>query len=253
MNPFGQVEHGDYRQPPIGFSAVGGGHRPDLASRVLGQLSRAAPEKDLPACQDRHVAAGLADIFHDVGGEQHHPVGGQSHQQVAEADALLRVQPGGRLIHDQEARIVDKRLSDPHAPFHPAGEPLELTVSDLGQPHQVQHLGHPAAPLGRVSHPFQDRHVVHELARGQVGVEAELLRQVAEHGFDGDPAGLGGDVIAANLHLPAGWIDDARQDAHQRRLARAVGPQQAEHPRAQFQRDPIQSVDGLRAPAVGLG
>ena len=78
-----------------------------------------------------HVPAGLAELLHDVGGEDHHPVAGQVNQQVAEADALLRVQPGGRLVHDQDAGVVDQGLGDAHPALHAPGEALELAVGVL--------------------------------------------------------------------------------------------------------------------------
>ena len=64
------------------------------------------------------------------------PIRSQVYRQVAKADALFGIKPGGRLIHDQEARLVDERLGDAHTPLHAAGKTFELAVGRLGQSHQ---------------------------------------------------------------------------------------------------------------------
>src|SRR5579883_3167712 len=95
------------------------GERPDMAARRLGELANRPLEQHAPALHDGYPLAGLGDILDDVGGEDHHPIAAQIRQQIAEADALLRVKPGGRLIHNQELRVVEQRLRDAHPSLHP--------------------------------------------------------------------------------------------------------------------------------------
>src|SRR5262249_36497390 len=60
-----------------------------------------------PGGHDGQLAAGLTHVLDDVGGEQDGAVAGQLGEQVAEADALFRIEPGGGLVHDQELGIVE--------------------------------------------------------------------------------------------------------------------------------------------------
>ena len=64
------------------------------------------------------------------------------------------------------------------------------------------------------------------LLRGQVGIE----RRVLEHEPDVAPhlTPLRDDVVAGDVRVPAGRVDQRAQDADGRRLAGAVGPEEAE-------------------------
>ena len=106
----------------------------------LSQFSGTAAEEHLSLRKDGHVAAGLADVFDDVRGEQDHAVGGQVDQQVAEADALLGVETGGGFIDDEQLRVVDQRLGDADAALHPARKAFDLAPGGLLQPDHFQHL-----------------------------------------------------------------------------------------------------------------
>lgn len=110
MHAFGHMQHRDDRQPVVRLVCIAGKDGPYQPLRRLSQRYRRAAEQNLPFGQHRHIPAGLADIFDEVRREDHHPVSGHVHQQVAEANALFLVQPGGRLIDNENARVVDQRL-----------------------------------------------------------------------------------------------------------------------------------------------
>jgi hypothetical protein len=78
-------------------------------------------------------------------------------------------------------------------------------------------------------------------APGEVRVEAELLRQVAEQ--RPHALGAGGHVLAVEHDAPRRRLEQARDDAHQRGLARPVRPQQAEHPVRDLEVDALQRSD----------
>ena len=42
-------------------------------------------------------------------------------QDITESDSLLRVQPGGRLVHDNHFRVADDGLCNPKSSFHTPG------------------------------------------------------------------------------------------------------------------------------------
>src|SRR5690606_37134280 len=64
------------------------------------------------------------------------------------------------------------------------------------------------------------------LLDGEVLIEAELLRHVADAPLD--ELGLGGDVVADDAAAAAGGVEQAAEHADGRELARAVGAKHAE-------------------------
>lgn len=58
-------------------------------------------EGEVAVIEDGELVAGLGDVLDDVGGEQDGAVRGEAGEEVAKADALLRIQAGGGLIDDE--------------------------------------------------------------------------------------------------------------------------------------------------------
>jgi hypothetical protein len=78
----------------------------------------------------------------------------------------------------------------------------------------------------------------HGLA-GQVWIEAEVLRQIAELGPQ--PFGTRQHVLAVQRHPAGGRFEQAGENAHEGRFARAIGAEQAEHAGRQVEIDALES------------
>ena len=76
-----------------------------MAGSRLDQLLRRAGEQDGPVVDDHDLVAHRLHILDDVGREKHQMLLGCAGEQVAEVDALLRVQSHGGLVKDQEGGI----------------------------------------------------------------------------------------------------------------------------------------------------
>jgi hypothetical protein len=76
--------------------------------------------------------------------------------------------------------------------------------------------------------------------RGEVLVDAEVLRQIAETAAE--RVGLGDDVGVAEEDAPRGRLRDRRDHLHQRRLARAVGAEEPEDAAVDREGDVADSV-----------
>ena len=111
-------------------------------------------------------------------GDDDRAVPRQGGEQVTEPRALLGVQPGRRLVQDQELRLVEQRLRDPDALDHTAGEFSHLFVRRIRQGDEVQQLRDLGLRNGAAD-PLERRDVAQIGARGVVAVVAELLRQIA--------------------------------------------------------------------------
>ena len=82
-----------------------------------------------------------------MGGNQDNPVLGKLGGQIAEAHPLAGVQSAGGLVQNQDLRVIQKRLGDPHPPPHSAGELLDFFLPDVRQGNLLQQLADPPAAL----------------------------------------------------------------------------------------------------------
>ncbi len=105
--------------------------------------------------------------------------------------ARLRVEPDGRLIEEEDGRVVQQPARDLQPPLHATGEGAHLVARAVGQIDHLQHLADAPGPFGA-------RDVIDH------AVEAEILLRR-------DP------VIEAVI-----LEDDADRLAHARRVARHV-------------------------------
>jgi len=140
---------------------------------------------------------------------------------VSRAD---RVQACGRLVENEQVRVVDQRLGQADAALHALGVFADGSALHRFQTDHLQQ--HVDALVAGVAVLVEQSAVVFQRFPGvEEPVEIRLFRQVAD-------AFLGGDVRGqfAEHRDPAGrGKQQPEQDFDGGRLARAVGPQQAEH------------------------
>ena len=210
-----------------------------------GHLLRFTEIAQLPAVQQRHFIAGTGDIFNDMGREDHHSLPAEFYQQVAETDALPRVQPGGRLIDHQDARQVQQGLGNADPLFHPTGKSADFLVLRCFQMHRFQHVADARLPFPAVGDVLQDRLIIEELVGAHVFVGAEILGQIADQSLHFFPLLFHVDVVDVDCAIAL--LQDAADDAHQRGLAGAVGTQQAEHAALDGQGNSLEGRERLLA------
>ena len=116
----------------------------------------------------------------------------------ARLDDLLRIEPGGRLVEDQDLGVVDERLRQPDALPVALRQLRAVPIGHVGDVRALHHARHPRLALaGRDALDAGDE--VEVLADRHVGVERRRFRQVAG-------AALGLDRVREDVE--AG--DDAR-------------------------------------------
>src|SRR5262245_53714320 len=128
-------------RPPPGSPAAAGRPSPSAldprvvevaAGRTLLEIARRPVGDDPSLLDDDDPAADGGDLLQDVRTEDHHLGLRQFPDPVPNLDDLVRVEAAGRLIHDQDRRIVEQGLGQPHALAVPLGE-----VPDVLHPHAV--------------------------------------------------------------------------------------------------------------------
>src|SRR3954468_23126470 len=98
------------------------GAAPDPPSHFRDDTRRRAGEKDLAAIDDREIAAQLLDVFDDVRRQNDRTPFPDLTEQVQKPHALLGVEPGRRLVDDDQLWISEQRDGDAEALAHAARE-----------------------------------------------------------------------------------------------------------------------------------
>ena len=156
----------------------------------------------------------------------------------------LRVDVAGRLVGEQQLRLVDDGAGDGRALLLAARQHRREGVHAIAQPDPLQQVGHVLLVVGDALAGDAQRHG-HVLPGRHVIEQAEVL----EH--DADAAAqlgaLGGvyaaDVLAQHVNLPAGRRHRHEQQAQQRGLAGARGAgEEVERARPQVKGDVAQHL-----------
>ena len=200
-----------------------GGHGagPDLAPHGLQDRFPRAVLQQHAAAQKQNRAGDVLDIRNNVGRKDHGALRAEPGDQVAEPHPLLGVQAGGRLVEHKQRRVAEQRLRDAEPLAHPARKGPDFAVL----PHRPGRLPRAAqgSGCGRPRGAAPERgEVEQEIERCELGVIAEILRQIAEPGA----VALARHIEAGELDAARRWPQHAADHAQQRRLARPVRAEQ---------------------------
>ena len=169
-------------------------------------------------------------------------------QDVAEADAFLRVETGGRFVHDDDLGVADDGLGDAQPALHTAGQAIRPAVADFVQSHLAEHFIHDFRPFPGALDACQPRTVVQKLPGFQLLEKTEVLRQIAQNGTNG--LSVAQNIVAVEKDGARGGVLQQGHNSHQRRFPGSVGTQQTEHPRLDVE---VQAVQRLVAVRIDFG
>ncbi len=164
-------------------------HFQPRGAEAAANLGRRADLLDRAGMHQRDAMAAFRLVEIRCGHENRQAVGGQMRERVPELAPRDRIDAGRRLVEQQHLRFRHQRARQRelllHAAAQPAGQPI-------GEAIHVEHLQVAMpAPIDLVArHATQVADVLNVLADGEIGIEAECLRQVA--GLRRAPRGPGG-------------------------------------------------------------
>ena len=211
-------------------------YAPHLPFRLLQHILRGTEERHFPLIHQRHTVAGTRNIPHDMRRQDNrHVILTNFRQQVTETDALFRVEPRSRLVHDNHLRMMDQRLGNPQTALHTSRQLVGIAVAHIEKPHVLQHLIHRFLPERLTVHSGKTRSVVQKLVRFIFGKETEVLRKIPQYAPYLFP--LLHQVVAADIDFTGGRFHKCDKDTHQGGLTCAIRPQQPEHTGRYFQID----------------
>ena len=221
--------------PPAGVAArpvtaspwPGAGHEHEDRPGVgLEQVGERALRHEPAAIEDRDAVADPLDVGEDVGRDDHRRGPAEPLDQLEQVPPALGVERADRLVEDQQIRLVDERPGRSRAAAAsrrctrrsgapPASaRPVRLSISATRDRSSGPSIPPSRPDSSSSSRPFIQR------------VEPRVLVEIAD-----PPAELGPvepDVDAGHGRGPAGRPGEAGQDPDRRRLAGAVGAEQAE-------------------------
>ena len=155
------VMHGDQMLEPLGFGHIGGGG------------------------DDGHPGAPSLDAG----------------DQLPELAAGEGIDTGGRLVEDQQIRVMYQRAAERQFLFHAAGKLLRRPVAERGKPGGLQQFLRPLPPLalGLVVKPGEE---VEILGDGECGVEvlAKALRHIGDAAANTAPVIPAPQIAAEQFH-----------------------------------------------------
>ena len=192
-------------------------HAGELAARALGD--------DPSLVDDPDAIAEALRLLHVVRGvEDGHALPAELLDARQDRVPALRVDADGRLVQDEQLRLVEQADADVQPPLHAARELVGPLAGPLVEADDLEHLADP--PLQRVAaHPVQLAEEAQVLGRGQLRVDRELLRDVPDRLLRVRRADV--DRASGDVHLPAVTLQEAADHRDRGRLAGPIRPEQA--------------------------
>jgi hypothetical protein len=181
---------------------------------------------DAAVGDDDGACAHLVHLLQDVRGNDDQLVLAELVDQAPHFVLLIGVEPVGGFVQDQDLRIVYQCLSQADAAAKPLGERFDHLFDHRRESEPVDDDAAALPP----PFPGEAAHVgdkIQKFAHRHFAITRGAFRQVSH-------AGLGRhrrpfDVVPAHRDLAGGRRYEARDHAHGRGLARAVGAQESQH------------------------
>src|SRR3954462_2440873 len=192
--------------------------------KAAEQVARRIERGDAAVLQERNALAMRFGLFEVVRGQYDAvPVAIEAAHELPQALAELNVDAGGRLVEDDDRRLVHERLRHQHPALHAAGERAHVGVGLGGKVEVVHHLVDPAVVARET---VVARLQAQGFSHGKKRVEYQLLRHDPEHAARAPI--VAPDVSAHHRSAAGVGTYQAGDHVDQRGLAGAVRTEQAE-------------------------
>ena len=178
---------------------------------------------DQPVGDHRHPVGQGLRLVHVVGGEHDRDArAAQAADDFPRLVARIRIEPGRRLVQEQQVRSANQAQGQIQAPLLAAGKVPDLLSLLPGQAGQADHLT--GVPRCRIV----TRIAGNRLADGQVGLDRDVLQHQPDPLAQRPPGGPVARIVAEHLDPSGVPGAESLQDLQRGGLARAVRPEQGE-------------------------
>jgi hypothetical protein len=224
----GSTDAGDRREQLGGLpgaSLVAQGQRHAVAAAAPAQFLGRPLRDDPPAVDDQHAVTERIGLLEVVRREEdgRAAIVAQAAHVLPHVRARLRIEPGGRLVEEQQAGLVDQAHRDVEPPPLTAGERLRPALPGIRQLELLeQRVGASRRDVGVDA--VEQRLIDEFLADSGLGVGAPTLCDVTDAPTHLDR--LGAQIVARDPSGARRRSQQRRQHAQRRRLAGAVRPEE---------------------------
>ena len=189
-------------------------------------MFRPAIRHDPALVDDRDPVAALR-FFHQVGGEKdgHILLVAQPVKRLPEIDPRPGIEPGGRLVEQEQLGAMEQALGDLDPPLQAAGKCLDQLAGAIAQIEFKQEMIDPR-PQRRARQAVEAPLMGEVFAHLQFLVEARRLENHPEPAAQ--RARVAPEIEPENAGRTACWPNESGKNAEERRLASAVGSEEAE-------------------------
>ena len=199
---------------------------PAAARGLVAQILNRPDSADLSLLDDRDAVAQSLRDFERVRG--HHDGVAAPHvlaEQILENSRRLRIESNHRLVDHDHFRPVDERAGDDELLPHAVAVALDQLVGPLLEIEQRHQLAPAVLDLVAVL-AVQSSDEAQEFRAGELLVDERPVGNESEFRFCGER--ILGEIDSREVNGARGRLEDSRDHAKRRRLARAVGAQESE-------------------------
>jgi len=201
-------------------------HVEHVTADLAFQPVRASVGDDLAVENHRESVAQLIRLFEVLRGQKdRRPEVVDAPEVVPQPVARLRIQPGRRLVQEDQRRSVNQRGRGVEAFLHAAGELFGALVCDVREIDEIEQFSDAVGPLA-TRHAVRLTGKFDVLLSGELRVDTRLLGHVPD-GLADSPC-VRTHVELVDAHLASGRRQKRRKHFDRRRLSRAVRPEEAE-------------------------
>src|SRR5207247_11311573 len=188
-----------------------------------GEVARRPQRDHAPMVHDRHPIAEPLRLLHIMRGQQDRiPRRPERPDDLPQLAAGLGVEPGRRLVEEQQLRTVDQRARDREPLLLPAGQGADAGPALLLELHQAEHL------VDRMLAPVEAAEQRDRLGDGELIALLAALELDPEALAQRAPPGTVAPVHPPDFDRSGVGDGEPFEDLDGGRLAGAVGPEQAE-------------------------
>ena len=201
---------------------IGSVDRPGGQAGVVDDLVHRAVGQQVAVGDIGELVASLGFV-HVVGGdEKGQALGGEAVDVLPEIAPRLWIDPRRRLVEQEQFRLMDQAGGEGHALLPSAGKFSRQLLRTVREPEFLDAFLHQLRP---VFHAVHARDKIEILGNGQVLVEAETLRHIADLLLD--RFAVVDDIVAEAGAAAGVGAEQAAKHADESRLAAAVGTEKS--------------------------
>src|SRR5450759_2425590 len=199
---------------------------PSSPRGLVAQILNRSDTPDLPLLDDRDAVAQRLRDFERVRG--HHDGVAALHvfaEQILENARRLRIEADHWLVDHHHFRSMNERARDDQLLPHPVTVALDQLVGPFLQIEQRHQLATAVLDLVAIL-AVQSRHEAEEFRAGQLFVDERTVGNETQLRFCGER--ILGEIDSREVNGARRWLENSRDHAKSRRLARAIGAQESE-------------------------